>query len=170
MGRYDVEFRAVWPDGTERWLVSRGTSCAGPRATRCRVGGVVGDVTARKRSEQAAAAASSRLAGLVESMGDAVVTHTLDGVVQTWNPAATEMFGWTAQEAIGRSLDELVPSRGPPPCSTSGCRRSPPAGPSRGWQRGGAAETGELLELALTLSPVREPGGGSSGAPRWSAR
>jgi diguanylate cyclase (GGDEF)-like protein/PAS domain S-box-containing protein len=157
-GRYDVEFCAVWPDGTERWLVSRGHFLRGPTGEALRVGGVVGDVTARKRSEQAAAAVSSRLAGLVESMGDAVVTHTLDGVVQTWNPAAAEMFGWTAQEAIGRSLDKLVPSEGATPflermSAVSSGRILTGLGARR------RRRDGELLELALTISPVRGPGG-----------
>ena len=45
----------------------------------------------------------------VESSNDAIVTETLDGIITGWNPAAERLFGFTAPEAIGRSIDIIVP-------------------------------------------------------------
>ena len=46
----------------------------------------------------------------VESSNDAIVTETLEGVITGWNPAAESLFGFTAQEAIGNSVDIIIPS------------------------------------------------------------
>jgi PAS domain S-box-containing protein len=50
-----------------------------------------------------------RLAAIVQGSNDAIVGKTLEGVVQTWNPAAERIFGWTAEEMIGESIFRLVP-------------------------------------------------------------
>jgi PAS domain S-box-containing protein len=51
------------------------------------------------------------LAGLVEAIGDAVVVSDPDGAITVWNPAAERIFGFTAEEAVGRSLDLITPER-----------------------------------------------------------
>lgn len=48
---------------------------------------------------------------LVQSMGDAVVVADTSGAIVVWNPAATRIFGFTAQEALGRPLDLIIPER-----------------------------------------------------------
>ena len=48
---------------------------------------------------------------IIESATDAIVTADSEGVIVTWNPAATSMFGYAADEVIGRSLTVLVPER-----------------------------------------------------------
>lgn len=48
---------------------------------------------------------------LVDVMGDAVIASDADGVITMWNPAATRIFGFTAAEALGQSLDLIIPER-----------------------------------------------------------
>ena len=55
----------------------------------------------------AASEANSRLALIVESSDDAIVSTTLDGVIESWNKAAEKLYGYTAREAIGQPLKSL---------------------------------------------------------------
>lgn len=51
------------------------------------------------------------LAQLVHGLADAVIVADVDGRMVLWNAAATRLFGWTADEALGRSLDVIIPER-----------------------------------------------------------
>jgi PAS domain S-box-containing protein len=63
------------------------------------------DVSERKRAEEARA----RLAAIVESSEDAIVSKTLDGVIQSWNAGAQRLFGYTSAEAVGKSITLIIP-------------------------------------------------------------
>jgi PAS domain S-box-containing protein len=67
-------------------------------------------LTFRDVTEQRAAdIAHARLASVVQFSGDAILTKTLDGVIQTWNASAERLFGWRADEIVGRPVTLLIP-------------------------------------------------------------
>jgi PAS domain S-box-containing protein len=63
------------------------------------------DVTGRGRTAEALA----RLAAIIESSDDAILSKTLAGVITSWNPAAERAFGYTAAEVLGKSINCIVP-------------------------------------------------------------
>lgn len=66
---------------------------------------LITDISERKRAEEALA----RLAAIVESSDDAIVSLTVDGIIVSWNAGAQRVYGYTAEEITGRSLALLVP-------------------------------------------------------------
>ena len=64
------------------------------------------DITERKLAEEARA----HLAAVVESSDDAIVAKTLTGTITSWNPGAEKLYGYSAIEALGRSMRMLLPA------------------------------------------------------------
>jgi PAS domain S-box-containing protein len=64
------------------------------------------DLTEKKRAD----IASRRLAAVVKSSDDAIITKSLDSIITSWNPAAERMFGYTEDEAVGKSIRMLIPA------------------------------------------------------------
>jgi len=67
------------------------------------------DNLSREAERRSAQASAQHFAALVESSGEAIVGRTLEGVITSWNPAAEEMFGYLATEAIGSTLSPFIP-------------------------------------------------------------
>ena len=74
--------------------------------------GFVRDITRRKQAESAIVDAdvmSRRLASIVESSDDAIISKDLNGIINTWNVGATKVFGYSAEEMIGKPMLLLLP-------------------------------------------------------------
>jgi PAS domain S-box-containing protein len=119
------------------------------------------DITELKRRELA----TSRLAAIVESSDDAIISKSLTGIIQSWNQAAERMYGFTAQEAIGQSILMLIPPE----------RHHEEDEMLARLRRGERIEhydtvrrrkNGELLDVSLTVSPIRDEHGRISGASK----
>jgi len=65
------------------------------------------DVSEHQRAEQV----SHRLAAIIESSDDAIVSKDLNGVIATWNKGAERLFGYLEQEAIGKPITMLIPEQ-----------------------------------------------------------
>jgi PAS domain S-box-containing protein len=100
---YDTEFRSLWPDGTIHWIKSRGMVFRDRNGTPKRMVGINYDITSRKLAEGQLRFQSS----LLDVIEQAVFVIDMDGKITYWNPAAEKIFGWSASEAVGLSIDDL---------------------------------------------------------------
>ena len=119
------------------------------------------DTTERDRAERA----SARLAAIVNSSDDAIVGKTLDGIITSWNPAAERTFGYTAVEALGRSICLIIPED----------RHAEEEGVLARIRRGEEVDQfetervtadGRTLIVSLKVSPIRGPDGKLIGASK----
>jgi len=117
------------------------------------------DITHSKRIEREA----MHLAAIVSSSDDAILSKDLNGVIQTWNRGAEKIFGYTAAEAIGQSIMLLIPEdrRDEETDMLSRVR----AGLSvEHFETVRRRKDGSLVNVSLTVSPVRTTGGDIIGA------
>jgi len=119
------------------------------------------DVTERKDAEIALA----RLAAIVECSDDAIIAKNLDGVIETWNRGAEQLFGYTAEEAIGQSVTLLMPpDRVDEEAIILGrLRRGEHIEHYEAVRR---RKNGRLLDVSLTISPIVNEHGQIVGASK----
>lgn len=107
----------------------------------------------------------AHMAAIVESSDDAIISKSLDGIIQSWNPGAERLFGYTAEEAIGRPITLIIP----PDLLDEEQRILETL---RSGQRIDHIETaritkdGRRVQISLTISPVRDPTGRIIGASK----
>jgi PAS domain S-box-containing protein len=158
---YSAEFRLRHRDGEYRWL----QDCGAPRFTaEGEFRGFLGtctDITDRRTSFEL----ESRLAAIVEGSNDAIISKSLDGIIRTWNEGAERLFGYTAQEAVGRSIHLIIPPE----------LRDEETRILERLRRGERIEhfetvrvrrDGRRINISLTISPVRDDHGRVIGASK----
>jgi two-component system cell cycle sensor histidine kinase/response regulator CckA len=155
---YAPEFRIVRSDGSVRWIQSRGQRKLSPDGTPIRMMGSSIDITDSKKAEEA----NLRLASIVQSSPDAIISETLEGIITSWNAGACEMYGYTAAETIGRPFDFLLPPE------KSGEFSELLEKITRGeivhqLETERVRKDGKRLQISLTLSPLRDVSGKITG-------
>jgi PAS domain S-box-containing protein len=126
-----------------------------------RAWGTQRDITAQKEAEQEQA----YLAAIVQSSDDAIVSKDLNGIVRTWNAAAQRMFGYTAEEIVGKPIRVIIPAdRQAEEDDILGRLRM--GEPIEHFQTARQTKDGRLIEVSLTVSPVRDSTGRVVGASK----
>jgi PAS domain S-box-containing protein len=116
-GGYEIEYRIVWNDGTERWVLAKGQAqFEGEGESRRTIDffGTLLDITAakqgeaeRKHAEVALAQSNQTLQAIIQACPLAIMGLRSDGTVRIWNPAAERIFGWSQQEVLGKFLPAI---------------------------------------------------------------
>src|SRR5262249_41311286 len=108
---FDVEFRIRRNDGVYRWFKTLAVPLRDSGGKIIKWFGSSMDIDDQKRVEQALRESKERLAGIVSSAVDAIITVDDDQRIVLFNEAAERMFGCPAAEAIGQPLDRFIPHR-----------------------------------------------------------
>jgi PAS domain S-box-containing protein len=154
-----MEKRCIRKDGEVVWVQLTVSLVRRPDGAARYFIAVVEDIDWRKASE----AAQAHLAAIVASSEDAIIGKTLDGLVTSWNPAAKALFGYAAAEMVGRPVTLIIPpdrqreeqdvleqlTRGEEIAHYETVRRR---------------RDGSLIDVALTVSPIRDGNGAIIGA------
>lgn len=117
------------------------------------------EMAERKHVEEARA----RLAAIVECSEDAIISKDLQGRITSWNAAAEQLFGYSADEVLGQPIDRIIP----PECQAEqtaivqGLFQSQPINHIESVR---LAADGRRFPVSLTISPVRDAGGAIVGA------
>jgi PAS domain S-box-containing protein len=160
-GELDMEYRILLPDGTQRWVEGRGKLLRDDSGKPVSMTGVCADITERKNAERARAS----LAAIVESTQDAIVSKTLDGRITSWNAGAERLFGYTAEEATGQSIELIIP----PEMRAEEHRildRLRKGERIEHFETVRLAKDGKRLDISLSISPIRDSNGRLVGASK----
>ncbi|MES2355694.1 MAG: ATP-binding protein [Pseudomonadota bacterium] len=158
---FEMECRFKRQDDQYRWIIVQGV----PRFTPIgRFAGYVGscvDITLHKQGE----ASVRQLAAIVECSDDAIMGNTLDGIITSWNAGAERIFGYTAEEAVGRHISLLMPP-------DRHAEELEIIGKFRRGERIIDFETvrvrkdQQLVDISLTVSPIKDASGAITGASK----
>ncbi len=155
---FEVTFRIRRPDGEVRWIRQRGFPVFDAENRVVRLAGVSADITEARQANEAFVRTQRLLASIVNSSHDAIFSESLDGTITTWNPAAEEIFGYSADQVVGLPTNILL---------------CPEQEQERDWiserTRNGLPvqnldtirrhKDGHILSVSLTAFPVRDEAG-----------
>jgi PAS domain S-box-containing protein len=123
------------------------------------------DITERKTAEAALRRVEHQLAAAIEFSHDAVVTKSLDGIIQTWNDSAERLFGYTSEQVVGRHISILIPA-------DRASEEDEIIARIRAGERVEHFDTvrvrsnGQTVQVSLTISPIKDAAGRVIGASK----
>jgi len=109
--QFDIEVTVTTLRGGERHTIVHWVAAPGFEQTLQRVYVNVTDITERKLVEEHLRQSNEKLQTLIQASPLAIYTVDRNGYLQLWNPAAEQIFGWTAEEVLGRPMPDLPPEQ-----------------------------------------------------------
>jgi PAS domain S-box-containing protein len=158
---FSLDYRLRRADGEYRWAIDAGQPRFDVDGNFAGFIGSVIDIHERKQAERV----SELLSAIVDSSDDAIISKDLNGVITSWNKGAERLFGYTAEEAVGRPVTMLIPAE----------RLDEEPKILEQLKRGERVEhfetirmrkDGSQLDISLTISPVKDNHGRIVGASK----
>jgi len=155
-------------DGTPRRIEVKGNLQPETDSSRGKILGTVRDITELRKTEEELRISAKRLgelAAIVESSDDVILSKDLDGIITSWNEAATRVLGYPADEMIGASILKLIPEHLHSDEKTiienirAGRR-------IEHFETVRLTKGGELIDVSLTISPIKDEDGRVIGASK----
>jgi PAS domain S-box-containing protein len=158
---FRMEYRMRRYDGQYRWIIDSGAPRYNEDGSFAGYIGSALDVTERKLAEESQA----RLAAIVESSEDAIISKTLDGIITSWNTGAQHLFGYTSEEVIGRPITSIIPPelRDEERKILAKVKSGEPA---QHFETVRVTKAGKKVNVSLGISPIRDATGKIVGAAK----
>lgn len=154
-----TEYRCIASDGRVVWVEDDTFVVRDENGKPQYVQGFLLDITARKIAQEA----REQLAAIVESSDDAIISADLSGLITSWNAGAERVYGYRAEEILGRSIATLAPQeRSEEPIELLAGLKD-----GRGIAHHEAVRVrkdGRRIDVSLSLSPIRDSSGNVIGA------
>jgi PAS domain S-box-containing protein len=165
---FDFEGMICLPDKTLRWIEMKGQLQPETEGRTAEILGTVRDITQSKREGQILRASSrhrGELAAIVESSDDVILSKDLNGIITSWNAAATRIFGYSADEMIGKSILTLIPDdlHSDEKIIMDSIRAGRRV---EHFETVRITKAGQRLDVSLTISPLRDEHGKVIGASK----
>ena len=163
-----LEAIAERPDGTRVRFIPYPSPLFDDSGTLIGAINTLVDITERHETEQRVRESEARyrdIAAIVESSEDAVLTKDLNGVITSWNQGATRLFGYVAEETIGKPVTLLIPAErhDEEPTILARIRRGERIDH---YETVRQRKDGSAVDISLTVSPVKNPEGKIVGASK----
>jgi len=159
---FEIEQRYVRKDGSLVWVTNSASGVRDSSAGRIRRAvSVVIDISERKRAQEV----ERRLAAIIASSDDAILSTDLNMVITSWNLGAERLYGHSAEEAIGGSVMMVVPDdrREEEPAILAKIRAGQKVEPYETKRR---CKNGRLVDVLLSVSPIYDTYGRIVGASK----
>jgi len=123
--------------------------------------GIIHDITARKAAEES----NGLLAAIVESSDDAIIGKSLNGVIRSWNKGAERLFGYSAEEAVGKHISLIIP---PNRLDEEHyiIAQLYEGKSTEHFETVRLCKDGQTIDISLTVSPIRNTAGKIIGASK----
>jgi len=161
LSSFSMEKRYIRKDKSAVWV---NLSVSGPRDKNGKLKhfiSVVEDISRRRQAEEA----QGRLAAIVASSDDAIISKDLNGIITSWNAGATRLFGYDPEQTIGRPITILIPPELEPEEATI-LRRLRLGERIEHFETVRVTKSGKRVDVSLTISPVRDSRGRVTGASK----
>jgi len=167
-GNFRFQGRICLPDKTLRWIEVNGQLQSQLDQSSRQILGTIRDITQVKNSDQALQDSSKHLgelAAIVDSSDDVILSKDLDGTITSWNPAAVRVFEYSAEEMIGASILKIIPEylQSDEKIIIDNIRAGRRV---EHFETIRLTKSGKLLDVSLTVSPVRDEHGKVIGASK----
>jgi diguanylate cyclase (GGDEF)-like protein/PAS domain S-box-containing protein len=156
---FRAELRCLNATGETRWFLVSLSAVRDSSAERTRAVAQFIDITIRKQAKRDAA----RFMAVVENSHDAIIAKHLDGTVTCWNPGAEQLYLYSEDEMLGKSLSVLIPA-GHDDELPSLLRRVAAGELIQDFETVRQRKDGTPVDVAVTISPIRDAHGAIIGA------
>jgi len=160
-GVYFYEARVAHPNKTLHWIRTQGKVYFDNDKKPVRMLGTMRDITEQKINEEN----TERLAAIVHSSQDAIISKRIDSTVTTWNEAATRLFQYKAEEMIGESILKLIPQEKLHE-EYEIIERLKKGERIEHFETQRMGKNKKLLDISLTISPLKDSSGKVIGASK----